>query len=256
VKSEELKISARKRDEAITNSILIVFSISLFLLLAVMLVSRNMNSFTMYADALSFCTAASIAFGIVGTGFMTLAFMRYKKKAAIDKWLIRFIMTGGIALLSAVIFLYIRLYTFRSFGVLYAAIPIAAFLYMIFNIYQREFFYQTLVVGCSGGTLYAFSRWLHNTPWAAIVHIVYILAISLLIAAALFLLLVKKHKGTLFRITLLPQSTNYNMMFITLGVMLLSIAAVLVIPGIAFWGMIGVFGYLFVLAVYYTIKLM
>ena len=252
--NQEVKVNTRKQDEVVTNRILVVFSLSLLLLLAVLLISRYMNSLSYY-ETLTFCTIASASFGAIGAALVILALIMYKKDAA-GIWFKRLLMFGGFALIVASVLLYIRLYTFRSFSVLYVAIPITAFLYMIFSIYQRDFFYQTIIAGCTASTLYAFSRWLHYRPWGMIVHITYIAAITLLVAAVVFLMVLKSRKGTLGNIKLLPYNTNYHLMFSTLGIMLLTIVTVLSIgSGIAFWAMIGVFGYLFVLAVYYTIKL-
>jgi hypothetical protein len=219
-----------------------------------MFISRNI--ITSYANTLAFCTVASIIFTAVGAGFAFLALLRYKKHAE-DMLFKRFLMFGGFALITAAMLLYIRVYTFRAFSVLYTAIPIVAFLYMIYNVYQKDFFYQTVIVGCSAGVLYAFSRWLHHTPWAAIVHVTYILAIAFIVAAIITLVVAKRRKGVMFSKRLLPHNANYNIMLLTFAIMLLSIIAVLWFGSvIAIWAVIGVLCYLFVLAVYYTIKLM
>lgn len=254
MKKNDDRSVVQKQDEEITNKILFVFSLTLLLLLAVIIINRYMNS-TAYFNTLTFCTIAIIVFSVVGVGFLAAAFIKRKAKAAqLDK---RLLLSGVIALIVAVVLLFVRLYTFRSFTILYFALPVFAFLYMIFNIYQRDFFYQSIVIGCTAGTLYAFSRWLHYRPWQPIVHITYSLAILLLVAAILLAFYLKKQKGMLGKIRMLSHSANYKLMISTFAVMLLAIVVVLIVgSGIAFWTMVCVLGYLFVLAVYYTIRLM
>lgn len=245
----------QKKDEEITNKILFVFSITLLILLAVIFINRYMNS-TAYFNTLTFCTVATIVIAVAGVGLIIAAFIKRAVKTAdqLDKHLM---LTGMIALIVSVVLLFIRLLTFRSFTILYTALPVFAFLYMILNIYQRDFFYQTIVVGCTAGTLYAFSRWLHYKPWKPIVHITYSVAILLLIAAILLTIYLRNQKGMLSKIRMLSHSANYKLMISTFAAMLLTIVVVLIVgSGIAFWTMVGVLGYLFVLAVYYTIRLM
>ena len=254
MKSQNEKINAKKQDEATTNRILIVFSLSLLLLLVVMFISRFVNSFAYYG-AVTFCSFGAAIFGAAGAGLMAAAFVIRQKKHGL--WFGRLMLLGGTSLVMAAMLLFIRLYTFRAFGILYAAIPIAAFLYMIYSIYQRDFFFQSIVAGCTAVTLYLFSRWLHHRPWHLVVHATYIVAIALLVAAVPVLLAARKNNGKVLNKKFLPLNANYNMIFLTLGLMLLSIVTVLAAgSGIAFWMMVGVLGYLFVLAVYYTIKLM
>ncbi|MCL1820637.1 MAG: hypothetical protein FWG36_08295 [Oscillospiraceae bacterium] len=253
-KQQNDKILARKQDEETTNRILIVFSFILLILLMVMFVDRYMSSAAPNQNALVFCVVMSAVFAAVGVGVIITATIKRAKNTESPAFG-RLITLSGVSLAAALAMLSIRVFTYSSFTALYVALPVTAFLYMIYQIYQREFFYQTIITGCAAGTLYAFSRWLHYKPWQPIVHTTYCLAIALLCAAIILTLLLKKRNGSLFGINLLPRNANYSLMFATIGLMLAAIAAVLLVTGIAFWMMIGVFGYLFVLAVYYTIKL-
>ena len=253
-KKELAKELAKKRDEELTNRILVVFCVGLLTLLGVMFMYRlmlNPRSITAIRNG-SF--AIGLVFGALGAVSIVLAALKRRKA---DFWAGRLVVLGAICFVYMGIMLLIHYKSFDAFKILYIALPAMAFLYLIYNIYQKDFFWQTVVVGCSGAVLYAFSRWLHYKPWQPIVHAVYIAAIVLLAAGLAATLMAKNKNGRFLGMKIFPKEANYKLMFSTFGLMFLIILAVLIIgSSVAFWAMVGVFAYLFVLAVYYTIRLM
>lgn len=253
---EDKKELVKKREEELTNRILVVFCVSLLTLLGVMFLYRIM----LVPKRLLIVKDVSFIFGIIfaalGAVSIVAAIQKYVKRS-VDYWAGRLAVLGVICFVYSGIMLLIHYRSFSAFRILYVALPVMSFLYLIYNIYQRDFFWQCIVVGCAGGTLYAFSRWLHYKPWQPVVHVVYITAIVLLVAGLVATFALKKSGGKLFGLRLFSDDANYRLMFSTFVLMLLAIVLVLLIgSGVAFWMMVGVFAYLFILAVYYTIKLM
>lgn len=250
------KAAAKRQEEELTNRILAVFCAGLLTLLGVMSIYRLLLTPGLVSAVLGASFAAGLVFAAFGAAALVFSYMKRRKDSS-DFWVGRLAIIGVICFIYAGVLLFIHYRSFSAFRVLYVALPVMAFLYLIYNIYQKDFFWQCVVAGCSGGVLYAFSRWLHHRPWHPIVHITYIAALTLLAAAVFALFALRKRKGVLFGIRVFQTGANYRLMFITFALMIAVIAAVLFIgSGAAFWAMVGVFAYLFVLAVYYTIRLM
>ena len=253
---EKVKSSAKKQEEELTNRILVVFCLGLLTLLGVMSLYRLMLSPRTYIMIHGASFAAGVIFAVLGAAAVAAALSKRAKSGG-GFWSGRLAISGAICFIYSGSLLLICYRSFAAFRILYVALPVMAFLYLIYNIYQRDFFWQSVVVGCSGAVLYALSRWLHYKPWQPIVHITYITALTLLAAGFLAVLAFRKGQGVLFGIKVFPPGANYRLMLVTFALMAAVIAAALFAgSGIAFWAMAGVFAYLFVLAVYYTIRLM
>ncbi len=142
-------------------------------------------------------------------------------------------------------------------AVLVVFIAVLAFIYVI---YQRAFFCSSVVIACGIGALTIYRR---SAMWGQVstrAWIVCIIAFVLLAAAALLLWRLKK-AGGLWKIgekerQLLPKKTDYRFLFLTLLIVALALVAAILLGSMAAYFAIFVLGvYFFVLAVYYTVKL-
>ncbi|MDR0293742.1 MAG: hypothetical protein LBH95_06280 [Oscillospiraceae bacterium] len=150
------------------------------------------------------------------------------------------------------------LYRFNWPAHLYVIPSGAAVLYLLAYIYPKDF--TALAVFVSGG---AVGLWLltllyqRSGRWNTLAHILFAAAIAL---SALLFWLLKKRGGAVClgkrTVSIIPRRGRYLFLFIACGVMAasLAISAVLGRSG-ALYGMIALFCYLFVAAVYYTVKL-
>jgi hypothetical protein len=149
------------------------------------------------------------------------------------------------------------LYRFNWPAYIYV-IPVGvAVLYLLAYIYPRDF--TVLAVFVSGG---AFGLWLlteltHRPFRLLVAHILFgaVLAFS----AFLFWLL-RKNKGILSlarrKLRVIPNRARYRYLFIACAALALALAASALFGGPAAWfGLAVMFSYLFVMAVYYTVKM-
>jgi hypothetical protein len=135
-------------------------------------------------------------------------------------------------------------------------IPVAAVLAMVYYLFQRDFFCITLI--CAGGILslqlYRKLFLLHPT----MIRCGYGLAFLLLAAAALLFLLVRHKGGALPKLSgFLPKDTSFPLLYITCALNALLLVLTLALGGTAPYYLLFVLvGWLFVMAVYYVVKLM
>lgn len=142
-------------------------------------------------------------------------------------------------------------------AVLLVFLTVLAFIYVI---YQRDFFCSCVVIACGIGALVIYRR---GAAWGQVsmrALIVFLIGFVLLIAAALVVWRVKKGEGYWTpgenARRLLPKQTEYRILFVTLIIVALALIAALVFGSMAAYFALFVLGvYFFILAVYYTVKL-
>ncbi len=141
---------------------------------------------------------------------------------------------------------------------LYAVTAGVAVLYLLAYIYPKDF--TLLSVYVSGG---AFGLWMltkTSLVTAQLRAAAYILFAAALGISALFFWFLRRHKGILrfgkFNLVLMPQKAKYRYLFIAAAALSLALIVSIVFGGTAAWcSLIAMFSYLFVMAVYYTVKL-
>jgi len=125
----------------------------------------------------------------------------------------------------------------------------------IFFLYQREFFFNAVLGAVGISALWVFRHIYSNHPrmtWCGFAVVWVGLALA---AWAAFQL--NRKGGLAFGVRVLPAKTNYLLVYLTCAVCALALIAAL-IAGVAaaYYIMFAVIGWLFCLAVYYTVKLM
>lgn len=136
-------------------------------------------------------------------------------------------------------------------------VPVVAVLAMIFYLFQHDFFCITVI--SAGGILslqlYRKMFWNHPT----MIRCGYVLAFLLLIAAIVMLVLIQRGKRPmpLNVDKLVPQDSNYLLLYITCALTAITLALTLILGSTAAYYLLFVLvAWLFVTAVYYIVKLM
>lgn len=136
-------------------------------------------------------------------------------------------------------------------------VPVVAVLALIYYLYQKEFF----VVAVSGAAALIALWWMRQTIWTMKIYLLAVVALVVIVLCMAFVLFLKKSEGVLTvagkRIRVFSKSANYAAMLVACALMaVLVVAALLLGPTVAYYLMFGVVALLFVMAVYYTVKLM
>lgn len=136
--------------------------------------------------------------------------------------------------------------------VLPAAVAVLA---AVFFLYQREFFYNAILVGVGITALWVYRQIFMNHPRMTYCGFAAVWALMVLAAAAAFLL--SKREGKLGFLRVLPAGASYMSIYLTCAVVALTLlVALLVGVAAAYYAIFVLIGWLFCLAVYYTVKLM
>lgn len=135
-------------------------------------------------------------------------------------------------------------------------LPVAiAVLALVFFLYQREFFYNSVLGGVGLVALWVFRKIYEGHPTLTICGFVAVWVA--MAAAAFFAFKLSGWEGMAGHVRILPAGANYVPIFLTCAVVAAALLAALLIGvASAYYIMFVVIGWLFCLAVYYTVKLM
>lgn len=135
-------------------------------------------------------------------------------------------------------------------------VPVAAVLALVYYLFQRDFFCITLI--CAGGilSLQLYRRMFWTHPFR--IRCGFVLGFVLLAAAVVVLILLQRGGGVFPKgVRFLSKDANYPLLYITCAVNALLLALTLILGGTAAYYLLFVLvGWLFIMAVYYTVKLM
>lgn len=136
-------------------------------------------------------------------------------------------------------------------------VPAAAVLALVYYLFQRDFFCITLISAGGILSLQLYRRMIFAHPFR--LYCGFALAFLLLAAAVVVLILLQRGKRPfpLGIDKLVPCEANYPLLYITcvLNAVLLALALVLGVIA-AYYLLFVLVGWLFIMAVYYTVKLM
>ena len=135
-------------------------------------------------------------------------------------------------------------------------IPILTVLGLVYFLFQREFFFDSVILGGTLFTLWLCRRGLGTENWNTKVTVGSILVLVGLAAAAGGLYFLQKAGGKFKNWQIFPKSCDYRPLYGSVAVSFVTIAAALVVPASAFYAMWIVGVAIFALAIYYTTKLM
>lgn len=133
--------------------------------------------------------------------------------------------------------------------------PVAAVLILIWFLYQRVFFFTALISGCGLAALWLCREYYGAHP--ARIRIIFGAGLLLLGLAMLLTVKLKNGGGKLGSLRLLPEGSSYPMIYVTCALTAVTMALSLILGATAaFYLLFVLAGWLFVQAVYFTVKLM
>lgn len=252
-------VPKKREEEYITNKVLIVFSLCLAGVLILMAIKNMVNYGYSYFRGIMFI---KVFMGISAVGVILGLFKIIREKQTKAKISMR-ILTGKnitlVSLVSLIVFALTYRYLFLIFNVFYVVLPALAVYYLVFHSYQREFFVIGVDVGIAAALLFVLRSTIFNhLPIAAIITAI------MAVITVVQLIIVNKIKANSGVLKLGKAEYNFNfsknaytMMFIT-PVIMLALVAVgsFTNSTIALGAIFAMAAYLFVTAVYYTVKLM
>lgn len=265
-----MKKKTTQYDEYMTNMILGVFTFAFLMIVGLMATYRG------YGRVESIATTIRLVYGF--SAFAALAAVagavweyQSRKKGIDNKFkVIRGRNLSAVSAFAAFCALVAARFFVDGIKVLYIIIPAAAVLVLIYLIYSFEFFFISLIMAAAGFLMWYFSKAYYALPITKIdltallsdlTFYVGITAITALLVAALVVYLSSRDSGKLRvgkrSIKLFLPSTKYRLIYLSIALSLLcTISAMVFGSMVAYYLLFVAFGYLFILAVYYTVKLM
>lgn len=132
---------------------------------------------------------------------------------------------------------------------------VAAVLILIYFLYHRAFFINAVLSGCGMAVLWCFRQFYAGHPAVSIALVILFwvcLAVIVILAAV-----TKKNGGKLGKLRLVNDQKSYVPCWLTCAVAFVTTLLALILGvGIAYYLIYVLIGWLFCLAVYYTVKLM
>ncbi len=252
-------VPQKEKEEYITNKVLVVFSLCLGGVLLLMGVKNLVSNGVSYLTGIM---VVKVLIGISAVGVIAGLFMMIREiKNHINTSMK--IITGRNVLLtftiSLVIFVLIYYFLFPVFKIFFALLPALAVYYLIYHSYQPEFVAIAFNGGIAAVLLFIIRRALSSANFKYLVYACVAVMVVYLLAQIIVVSKIKANNGTL-KIKNKEYNFNfsknaYTMLFVTPVVM-----TILVLVGaftsMALYAIFAVAAYLFVTAVYYTVKLM
>lgn len=257
---ENRNLSRSKESDYITNKVLAVFSVCLFGVLFLMFLYKMLDS----ANKVMTGYYINIGLGIFGAVCLIIGITKYVRDKT-NKLDTRYsIVTGKSLMIFSVVAilcsLFIMYYYLSAIKILYIVIPAIAVFYLVYFAYQREFFVVTIDLGVAAALLWVIGKAQANTDRTELAYISVVIYAVFFILQLIILLKAKKNNGKI-KIgkeleELFSTQTGLLMMIITPIVMIIVLCAAFLIGSTAsYYLMFAIFAYLFVSAVYYTVKL-
>ena len=250
----EKKKEKSKKEDLVFYKMLAAFTIALALEITVVSIYRRYIGGANYRPVLRIIMWACLWLTAVdGVAFIAaLVTKRFK-------YLRSLFALGAFLFGSAVFLRLVCLYGLLALKIGCLACPAILLLYVSYLIYQPEFFMTFLL-----SVLGIFTIWITRRVYYInyYKHLYVMFGVTLFIlASAIVTFIAKKNKGFIgkgeWRLRVFPPKTSYRSLFITYGATLALFGVYLLIGPVVFYPVIAVFaGYLFVSAIYYTVKLM
>lgn len=255
-KKKDLSAQSRREDEVLNRALLWIGGAAVMILL-LLLTNRYYIRYRTSEVAIAAALARVIlpAVSVVGLAACVVGILlargRFKKGQSM-KWPVTLaVFCGTLAVTAGVV------WRFQGTGVqvMCAVIPSAAVLALVYYLFQREFFAIAVLTGTGIAGL-----WLIRRAGGAHTVILYgylVLAAVLLVAAVLLTHKLQAAGGLWNGKRILAKNAAYTMIYVTCAVVaVLLLAALVAGTGAAYYLMFPAVGWLVVMAVYFTVKLM
>lgn len=247
----------RKQEDAALNKLLIWFGIAIGYEAIVLLLKRfyvNVRGAGEIDFALGLAQVFSVLQWVAPILTVAAAVWAVMSRRSGKPVRVPVICTGALFALS---FTVILTYRFNGNGVelLGVVAPVTAVLALVYYLYQREFFCNTLFTGGGILCLWLYRRYYSHRP--AYVLAGFIVGWALLILVALAARKLSESGGKWKQRQVFPAKTSYLPTYITCGLTALTMAAAMVGgAAVAYYAIFALVIWLFCMAVYYTVRMM
>ena len=132
---------------------------------------------------------------------------------------------------------------------------VVAVLVLVYFLYQRAFFVNTILTGGGMAAMWAYRRFFMNHPTA--VTVVFVVGFVGLVMVALLAWKLRKTNGKIGKCNLMPEGSSYGVCWLTCAIVAVAmILALLLGATVAYYLIFVLIGWLFCQAVFFTVKLM
>lgn len=255
-KKKDLSAQSRREDEVLNRALLWIGGAAVMILLLLLTnryyVRYRVSEVAIAAALNRFLLPGVIVAGLALCAVGVLLALRRRGQGQSGKWPVTLaLFCGALAVTAGVV------WRFHSAGVqvMCAVIPSAAVLALVYYLFQREFFAIAVLTGVGIAGLWLIRR--AGGAHTALLYAYLLLAAVLLVAAALLTRKLQTAGGLWKDRRVLSKKAAYPMLYATCAVVaLLLIAALVSGAGAAYYLMFPAVGWLVVMAVYFTVKLM
>ena len=250
------RYASTPQEDYVTNRILTVFAFSFCVILGLMFAYKGYSSFTTLFITRNILLGAGVLSVLLVIAGVIWEYTSIKK--GIDTRYKMF--TGrsvavGAAMLAVCAFCGAQ-FNIEGIKAMYVFVPAAAVLMLIYMIYSIDFFAIAAVSAAGGALMWIMSR--SGRGYLALTATV--VSLALLLLFVLLVLYVRKRGGTIEiggKRLINAKNANYPLLFFTAGITAAcAIVAYLTSATVAYYLIFVMFAYLFIMAVYYTVKLM
>lgn len=256
-----VKTKPISQDEYVTNKVLSVFTVCLLGVLLLMVLQRLMGYGNTWAVGALLC---KVLIGVGALGVLWSLWLFAKERSGKRQSARRIVCGRNVLIVSVVSVLILSVINYLGVAPIkafYVILPALAVYYLIFHSYAPEFFLISVDCGLAAALIMVIRRAQASSSFAALAYIA--LAVMAVVAvveiAAVYSLRAKK--GVLAvgkrKFSFALSKNAYVMLTLTPLVMLALVAAAVVLGSSAHLICMGIAAaFLFVTAVYYTVKLM
>lgn len=248
------------QEEYVTNKVLSVFGTCLMGVLILMILQRLLDygstwrTGMMLQKALLVVSAAGVLWGLY-----LLARERAGKRSRVNRVLcgrnVLIVSVLAVLILTAIGYLGVA-----PIKALYVVLPVLAVYYLIYHSYAPEFFLISIDCGLAAGLIWLVRRALVSSNFGMLAYVGVGAAVVLAVAQIVWTLSLRKKQGKFAfagrKIDLRLSRNAYTMLMVTPAVMAALVVAALLLPAGGLFYLAAAAVYLFITAVYYTVKLM
>jgi len=264
------KKKTSRYDDYITNQILGIFTFAFLIIIGLMATYRGFARIDTIESTIRIVYGFSAFAAVIAVAGLVWEYLSRKRGRDMRYKVIRGRNLAAVSAFTAICSLIAARFFIDGIKFLYIIVPAAAVLVLIYMIYSAEFFTIAAVTSLSGLLMWHLSRSYFSQPITELKiyglagdysFYAAVLLLALLVVAAFLVFSASKHNGEL-KIggrprKLFDSSANYPLIYISIAFSALSTIAALVFgSGVAYYLIFGIFGYLFITAVYYTVKMM
>ena len=247
-------------EEYTTNKVLTVFSVCLLGVLVLMALQRLLD----YTN--TWMTGMRVAQVLLGVGvvFALCGVVLLVREASGKRNSTRRILCGRNVLIASIVMI-AAMASIVQFGagpikILYAVLPVLAVYYLVYHSYAREFFIITIDAGAGIALMWLVHRALATTNFVWVAYAALGAAVVLAVVQLIVVGMLRSKNGKFMyrgkKVDLQFSRNAYTMLTVTPIVMTVLVAAALFLPARMLIAMGIAAAYLFITAVYYTVKLM